>query len=401
MKSMKFILVMLLFPICLAAQVKVQADGKFIIGNNKTYANGMSMYDTSGTTPFRIFRENNYIHFSRGTDTSKGFRMNADGTLSVGILNDGHVNYGASITANSSTNSNFTSVTKFPFNYGAAIAARVNNPLSLGFSVWLVENGVYNRRFYVTGNGDIYVNEQYVISDASVKKNIKTLDNALAKIMKLRGVEFDSNRDEQMKKQLSKPAVQPNQALSENDENNPGVSLEIQKQIASESNRKRIGVLAQEVEAVIPEAVRTTPDGIKAVSYTELIGVLIEAVKEQQLQIEELKKGVFPGELRNQSSEEGYDGILAEVGEVSRLYQNAPNPFSDRTEIRYFLTGDVNKASLYIYDMQGKQLKNIEIAGRGDGQVTVNGSELGAGMYIYTLIADGNEVDTKRMILTK
>ncbi|OUN69982.1 hypothetical protein B5G10_10830 [Barnesiella sp. An55] len=51
--------------------------------------------------------------------------------------------------------------------------------------------------------------------------------------------------------------------------------------------------------------------------------------------------------------------------------------------------------------MQGAQIRRIEIAERGENQVTLQGSELSAGMYIYSLIADGKEIDSKRMILTK
>lgn len=52
---------------------------------------------------------------------------------------------------------------------------------------------------------------------------------------------------------------------------------------------RRIGVIAQEVEKVLPEVVKEGPDGTKAVAYTEIIPVLIEAIKEQQRQIEVLK----------------------------------------------------------------------------------------------------------------
>jgi len=52
---------------------------------------------------------------------------------------------------------------------------------------------------------------------------------------------------------------------------------------------KQIGVIAQEVESVIPEAVHTDAQGYKAVSLERLTPVLIEAVKEQQAQIELLK----------------------------------------------------------------------------------------------------------------
>jgi hypothetical protein len=51
--------------------------------------------------------------------------------------------------------------------------------------------------------------------------------------------------------------------------------------------------------------------------------------------------------------------------------------------------------------MQGEQLKQIAITDRGEGQQTISGSEFPAGMYLYALLADGKEVDVKRMILTK
>lgn len=49
----------------------------------------------------------------------------------------------------------------------------------------------------------------------------------------------------------------------------------------------------------------------------------------------------------------------------------------------------------------GKQIEKIRINERGLGSVTIQGSGLSAGMYLYSLIADGEEVATKRMILTK
>jgi len=56
---------------------------------------------------------------------------------------------------------------------------------------------------------------------------------------------------------------------------------------------------------------------------------------------------------------------------------------------------------IYIYNMSGMQIKSISIPEKGYGTITINGSDLQAGMYLYTLIVDGKEVDTKRMILTK
>ena len=60
-----------------------------------------------------------------------------------------------------------------------------------------------------------------------------------------------------------------------------------------------------------------------------------------------------------------------------------------------------SQASLIIYNLEGKQLKNIQVNERGTATVKISGSELNPGMYLYTLIADGKVVDTKRLILTK
>ena len=51
----------------------------------------------------------------------------------------------------------------------------------------------------------------------------------------------------------------------------------------------QLGVIAQEVEAVVPEVVYTDDKGFKSVDYIKLTPVLIEAIKEQQKEIEELK----------------------------------------------------------------------------------------------------------------
>jgi hypothetical protein len=53
-----------------------------------------------------------------------------------------------------------------------------------------------------------------------------------------------------------------------------------------------MGLIAQEVEQVIPEVVKDLPEGKKAVAYQNIIGLLIEAVKDQQKQIENLSKQI-------------------------------------------------------------------------------------------------------------
>ena len=54
----------------------------------------------------------------------------------------------------------------------------------------------------------------------------------------------------------------------------------------------------------------------------------------------------------------------------------------------------------YVYDLQGKQIKSINVTERELGTIVIKGSELQPGIYYYSLIADGNIVGTEKMILT-
>ena len=162
--------------------------------------------------------------------------------------------------------------------------------------------------------------------------------------------------------------------------------------------RQRLGLLAEEVEAGVPEAVVTLDDGTKGISYSDLVVTLIDAVNELNAKVTELEEQI--AEARNAAPEaRAVAGDVATAEATTYVEQNAPNPFDSETVIRYGLADDVSEACLCIYDLQGKQVKRIDLADR-QGQVVIAASELSAGMYIYSLIADGQEVDSHRMILT-
>lgn len=92
-------------------------------------------------------------------------------------------------------------------------------------------------------------------SDARVKENIITVDNALTKVLSLRGVYYN--------------------------------------RIDSDDKKTKIGVIAQETLLVVPEVVNQDNDGMFNVSYGNLAGLFIEAIKEQQKEIEELKTIIY------------------------------------------------------------------------------------------------------------
>ena len=92
------------------------------------------------------------------------------------------------------------------------------------------------------------------LSDIRLKENIKVIENPLDKVKQIRGVNFSYKKD----------------------------------------GRKSTGLIAQELEKVLPNAIFTThelgdDEEIKAIRYGNVVGLLVEAIKEQQEQIEELK----------------------------------------------------------------------------------------------------------------
>ena len=99
----------------------------------------------------------------------------------------------------------------------------------------------------ITATGDITAN-----SDISLKDNITPIPNALDKLLQIRGVTYNRND--------------------------------------IEDNPRQTGVIAQEVETVLPEVVSEDALGIKSVAYGKMVGLLIEAIKEQQARIDALEE---------------------------------------------------------------------------------------------------------------
>lgn len=105
----------------------------------------------------------------------------------------------------------------------------------------------------------IQVKNVYNYSDARAKTNVQSLNNGLDYILKLRPVSytFSDNSDRSLFK--------------------------------TGGNGNEIGLLAQEVEKVLPNVVITDPDGKKLINYTAIIPVMIDAIKALQAEVEKLK----------------------------------------------------------------------------------------------------------------
>ncbi|MDR0413719.1 MAG: tail fiber domain-containing protein [Dysgonamonadaceae bacterium] len=150
--------------------------------------------------------------------------------------------------------------------------------------------------------------------------------------------------------------------------------------------KKHYGLIAQELQELYPDLVYEDDNGYLAVNYTGLIPVLVQSIQELNREVETLRSAT---------------ALSNPAATGASLSQNTPNPFTGQTQIRYYLPATVGTAVLCVYDMQGKQLKQYPLAQRGEGIQNISGSEFAAGIYLYALVADGKEVDVKRMILTE
>lgn len=95
------------------------------------------------------------------------------------------------------------------------------------------------------------------------------------------------------------------------------------------------------------------------------------------------------------------DVTLSGLADAPLLYQNIPNPFTVGTKINYYLPKSTMGASMVFYDSYGNQIKTVELSQTGNGTLNITPDNLTNGIYSYSLIVNGNVIDTKRMVLQK
>ncbi len=245
-------------------------------------------------------------------------------------------------------------------------------------------------------NGNVgYTGSLSQISDQRLKKNIRSLDEALNKIMALQPKTYAFRQNEYA--HLNLPDGQ------------------------------QIGFLSQEVDQIFPELTLDTeiatprPNNpkesltttVKTLNYTGLIPVLTGAIQEQQRTIEDLQTEVSRRKTENQVLQNRLDELEAIVqnllvhkeeadtpvllNEQPALGQNAPNPTKGETTISYRLPGGVGKAEIRISNPAGQVIRTIAVSKSGDLMLITDG--LPAGVYPYALVVEGKVVETKTMVI--
>ena len=318
------------------------------------------------------------------------------GTVSYGVYADGHgasTNYGIRALAFSGT-TNYGIYASAPAGTGQPCPTPPCAPSGQNFAGYFVGDVVR------TGGGDNFS------SDAKLKENVNRIDNAIELIKEIQPKTFNYKSSEY-----------------------PSMSLPTNKQY---------GMIAQEVEVILPELIKNvnhpaTLDSAgniiyaevdyKTLDYKAFIPILLQGIKEQQSQIDSMQ-------LINNNYQSQLDSIFAILnnlpvgltggaktanhnsqaltiknielgGNTVVLEQNVPNPFAEQTTINYFIPDDVKFAQVIFYDNLGRIIKTVDITEKGGGQLNVFANNLGNGIYSYSLVVDGKVTDTKKMMRTK
>ena len=239
-----------------------------------------------------------------------------------------------------------------------------------------------NPSYTMTINGSGSINSAWVVSDQKFKQNIKPISNSLDLIMKIRGVRY--NYIPESKRTITFE----------------GKTTEIKMNF--DYDKSQIGYIAQELELIVPELVKTDENGYKAVNYCQMVALLTEGIKEQQNEIEVLQAEVenlkAASILKNENSKIVPSGNNTDT-KLSWLKQNNPNPFSQNSTIEMYINLSSKDVSLRVYDLTGVQLKTFTIESRGYFNLPISADSFKPGQYLYSLIIDGKEIDTKKMVI--
>ena len=162
--------------------------------------------------------------------------------------------------------------------------------------------------------------------------------------------------------------------------------------------KQHYSLSADELEAIFPDLVYENEDGSKSLNYVEMVPILVQAIGELKAEINELRGNESARKVSAKTT--AINDVEGSV-EVLALGQNKPNPFGTSTEIEVSVPESVQSAFVYVYDLQGKKVQQVNLTARGKQTVQLNAADLTDGMYLYSLIADGKVVETRRMIVEK
>ncbi len=280
-----------------------------------------------------------------------------------------------------------------------------------GHGLWAQTSSTAGGVYAGVFQGNVYTYNAYVTSDKNLKKNIQEFGDAMSIINKLKPKNYEFRNDGKY------------------------ASLQLPK-------GNHYGLLAQDLEEVLPDLVRDAPLRInnskavsqpavplqpgdasaqtlnpqqeatemintKGVNYIELIPIVIKGMQELNAENKNLKEenNLIKQELADlrQVITDLKNGQTGNTSTKASAYleQNIPNPVTGNTIIRYQVPVTTTSAKVTITNAAGQLIKTIMIVDKGAGQFNFNSAALAAGTYHYSLWIEGKQADTKRLVIAR
>ncbi len=230
--------------------------------------------------------------------------------------------------------------------------------------------------------GDVRCFNLFTNSDRRYKTGINTLESALDKVLAMRGTSYDFAADQ----------------LPE-----------------GYTAGKQVGFIAQEMQTVMPELVKTDDAGMMSVNYIGVIPVIVEAFKEQNEAIEEKETRIAVLEVQNnelkaqnQELQDRLARIEAALGIAATERQAAPaavtatispNPTAGIVTVSLNNTASAKSVTVKVLDSTGREIASRSAAGTSSVQFDL--SQFPAGVYVAQVVADGKMVSANKVQLVK
>ncbi len=407
MKKYLFIASMMLATVCAQAQLRVYENGSVAIGTTATPVGGFTI-GYAGHSQFNnsITGNNGGLYVRRtGTPTISFNWWKAIEASTTPIVGNFNIGVRGNVTPSTEQNGGRAygvwgeaSNTASGYNYGVFGRLLGTRNGAAIYGTTYGDNGENtNGRYAGFFQGDVRVTGTLQVANLTTMAassnnatvlttlNTNSTNASVAdKLAQLSTIQFNIN-----------PPVATTSTLSRGDTIDTPIYTDTELQAMQKSH---YGLVAAQLQQIYPDLVYENQHGELCINYIEMIPLLVQSINELNARIANQGSGAV---VMSRAIGGATDIEEATALTIPVLKQNNPNPFTENTVIEYSLPETVETANIYIYDMNGKQIQQIVLNERGNSSVTISGGELNAGMYLYSLIADGQVIDTKRMILTK
>lgn len=405
MKKTALVIGLCTLALSASAQFKVQSDGKIAIRNNSTVLSPISIngtgnssyYISCGNTDGKNGMILDAVGNSSNTSIFAGMFTSVATNQAIGLR--GNANYA---TTNIGVMGNAESGTKkigllgnTSSSTGAAVYGTVYGDLGSALITGDLYAGLFRGNVKATGSIVAGTTLQgALLGEASSGANPSANGLSLRSVSvasSLSGLNVTTFQKE-------RPALfEDEETIYKLDGDSTRIYVKPQPDIIDEQfyEKNHYALDADRLEEAFPDLVYVRKDGSKAINYMEMIPLLVQSINELSVEIENLKtQGRTAKAARSTTSN------VAASSSQNKLYQNRPNPFKEQAIIRFSLAEGTKDAAICIFDMSGKILKKFPISSAMES-VSVAGNELGEGMFLYSLIVNGLEIDTKKMVITK